>query len=400
MRIAIVIERMETWRGGAETSTSELARLLATRGHDVHFVTTTNVPSFPDAAVHPIPVSASLRPLRTSSFIRKATAFLQRTPFDLVHAIAPLPAADVYQPRGGLVRETVQRNIATRSSAAGRAMKRALMAMNFKQRSLLDLEREVFSEGGPLILAVSQYVAEQCRNFYGAGPPRVRVVFNGVSVVPTPAVERATARASVRAEHHIGEEVMLLLFVAHNFRLKGLEPLMETLGHLVRGGFAGFHLLVVGRDNPIRYQRRLDDLGLRRFMTFTGATQRMAAFFHAADVCVHPTYYDPCSRVVLEALSHGLPCITTKFNGAAEVITDGRQGFVLDSPDDLNAWADRIRQLSSSAVRHKMSEEAQLLRERVSMRRHTEELESIFTEVVDRRQRSGNDLRPWAQRAG
>lgn len=383
MRIAIVIERMETWRGGAETSTSELARLLAARGHDIHFITTTNMPSPPDAVVHPISVSASLRPLRTAAFARKATAFLRQSPFDLVHAIAPLPSADVYQPRGGLVRETVQRNIATRPSAAGRAMKRTLMAMNFKQRSLLELERDVFREGGPLVLAVSQYVADQCRAFYGAVAPRVRVVFNGVSVPPSPAMERSATRASVRAEHHIGEEVMLLLFVAHNFRLKGLEPLMETLACLIRGGFAGFHLLVVGRDNPVRYQRRLNDLGLRQFVTFTGATQRMAAFFHAADVCVHPTYYDPCSRVVLEALSHGLPCITTRFNGAAEAMTDGREGFVVDSPDDLQAWADRIRQLSSTALRCKMSENTAVLRDRISMTRHVDQLDSVFAEVVE-----------------
>jgi len=387
VKIAIVIERMETWRGGAETSTAELSRLLAAQGHSIHFVTTTNVPSSPDAAVHPIRVSASLGPLRTKTFIHKASAFIRRHSFDLVHAIAPLPTADVYQPRGGLVRETLRRNVAMRSSAAGRAMKRALMAVNLKQRSLLDLEKKIFRKDGPLILAVSRYVAEQCEEFYDARPPRVRVVFNGVSAAVASSAEKAAARASVRGEHGLGEEVMLLLFVAHNFRLKGLVPLIETLSRLVRSGLTGVHLLAAGRDNPVRYQRRIEELGLERFVTFTGATQRMAAFFHAADVCVHPTYYDPCSRVVLEALSHGLPCVTTKFNGAAEVMTDGQEGFVVDSPDNLEAWADRIRQLSFPELRRKMSEKAALLRERLSMRRHVEELESVFAETMERKGR-------------
>jgi UDP-glucose:(heptosyl)LPS alpha-1,3-glucosyltransferase len=374
---------METWRGGAETSTSELARLLAARGHAIHFVTTTNVPSPPDAVVHPIRVSASLGPLRTATFIRKASGFIRKNTFDLVHAIAPLPSADVYQPRGGLVRETLQRNIAMRSTAAGRAMKRAMIAMNLKQRSLLELEKDIFRKDGPLILCVSRYVAEQCRAFYHAGPPRVRVVFNGVSAAISPPTEQTAARASVRGEHHLSEDLMLLLFVAHNFRLKGLDPLIETLARLVRGGLAGLHLLVVGRDNPVRYQRRIEELGLQTFVTFTGATQRMAAFFHAADVCVHPTYYDPCSRVVLEALSYGLPCVTTRFNGASEVMTDGQEGFVVDSPDNLDAWVDRIKQLSFSGLRRKMSASALLLRSRLSMTRHVEELDAIFAEVVD-----------------
>ena len=47
MKIAIIIERLESWRGGAETSTLEIARLLAARGHEIHVVTTTNAPSPP-----------------------------------------------------------------------------------------------------------------------------------------------------------------------------------------------------------------------------------------------------------------------------------------------------------------------------------------------------------------
>lgn len=385
MKIAIVIERMEAWRGGAETSTGELARLLAVRGHDVHFVTATNVPSLPDATVHPIRIGAVLRPSRTAAFVRKAGAFLQQHPFDLVHAISPLPAADVYQPRGGLLGEILARNIATRASRTGRAMKRALMAMNFKQRSLLELERETFREGGPLVLAVSQYVADQCRTLYGLGPPRVRVVFNGVITPQAGAEERGTARASVRAQYNVGDGTLLLLFVAHNFRLKGLSPLIDTAARLAQSGFRDFRLLVAGRDSPVRYQRKVQSLGLDQFVTFAGPTQRMAAFFHAADVCVHPTYYDPCSRVVLEALSSGLPCITTRFNGAAEVMQDGREGFIIDSPDDIELWAERIRQLGAPDLRRKASENALLLRDKISMSRHVEELDAVFAETAGRK---------------
>ena len=33
--------------------------------------------------------------------------------------------------------------------------------------------------------------------------------------------------------------------------------------------------------------------------------------YFAADFLVHPTFYDPCSLVVLKALACGLPIITT-----------------------------------------------------------------------------------------
>ncbi|RIK69306.1 MAG: hypothetical protein DCC65_00760 [Planctomycetota bacterium] len=385
MKIALVIERFEPWRGGAETSTQEIARLLAARGHEVHVVTTTNAAPPPDLTMHRIPGGTLLRPLRMAAFIRRSTEFLKARSFDIVHAISPLGTGDTYQPRGGLLGETLERNVATRSSRPRQLLKQALLAMNMKQRSLLDLERHVFREGGPTILAVSNYVARQCERIYGVSSPRVRVVFNGVSVPRVPEGQRQEHRLDIRRQHQVPDGQLLLLFVAHNFRLKGLSPLIETISRLVVSGFESFHLLVVGRDNPIGYQRRLQELGIARFVTFTGPTQRTLNYLHAADVLVHPTYYDPCSRVVLEGLSAGLPCITTAFNGAAEVITDGHDGFVIESPDAVGMWARRIQELSDGDLRRRMSQRALELRERVGMQRHVDELELVFKELVETR---------------
>lgn len=387
MKIAIAIEQMESWRGGAETSTMELARLLALRGHEIHLLTATVAPSPPDLTVHRIPAGAVLRPLKTVAFARKAADFLREHPFDCVLAISPLPSADVYQPRGGLLGETMERNVATRPTATRRAMKRALMSMNFKRQALLELERRIFRPGGPMIAAVSQYVARQCMQTYGAGAPRVRIVFNGVNGATVSDTDRETARSEVRGRYHVPDDTLLLLFIAHNFRLKGLHPLIETLSRLAVSGDRQFRLLIVGRDNPARYQRRIEALGLTPLVTFAGPTQRICSFFHAADVCVHPTYHDPCSRVILEALWHGVPCITTAYNGAAEVLEDGVEGFVIDTPENIGLWARRIQELQSSELRRKMSQKAIGLRDRISMARHVAELEALLAEAAEPRRR-------------
>ncbi|MFQ5410848.1 MAG: glycosyltransferase family 4 protein [Phycisphaerae bacterium] len=383
MRIAVVIERIEIWRGGAETSTMELSRLLTERGHEVHFITTTNSQSLPDITVHTLPRPAVMRSRRTAAFVRHAAAFLNKHDFDIVHAISPLPGADVYQPRGGLLAETMARNVATRSTASRRLFKRAMLAMNVKQRALLELERAIFRPDGPVIACVSDYVARQCATFYEAQPPRTRVVFNGVNIPHLEAQDRLRQRSELRREYGIADDTLLLLFIAHNFRLKGLYPLIETVSRLSVSGFHPFHLLVVGRDNIVPFQRRVHALGLNRYVTFTGPTRRSISFYHGADVCVHPTYYDPCSRVVLEALSAGLPTITTAFNGAAEIMKDGLHGFIIKTPDDVGLWARRIEELASPALRKKMSANAEALRDKISMRRHVEQLEQLFMECAE-----------------
>ena len=63
-----------------------------------------------------------------------------------------------------------------------------------------------------------------------------------------------------------------------------------------------------------------------------------------ADFFVLPTRHDPCSLVVLEALAMGLPVISTRFNGACEIMTDGVHGFVLNDPADVAALADAMRE--------------------------------------------------------
>lgn len=385
MKIAIVIERMETWRGGAETSAMEIARLLTERGHELHVVTSSNAQSLPDITVHSLTCPKVLRSRRMAVFARKAADFLKGQDFDVVHAISPLPCADVYQPRGGLLAETMARNVATRSTASRRLLKRALMAMNVKQRSLLDLERQIFRAEGPVIAAVSDYVARQCREVYGVASPRVRVVFNGIHLADTDPARRRQLREEIRRDHGISEDTLMLLFVAHNFRLKGLYPLLDTASRLVVSGFRKFRLVVAGRDNVVPLQRRAASLGLDGLVTFVGPTRRVTSLFFGADVCVHPTYYDPCSRVVLEALSLGVPVVTTVFNGAAEVIQDGREGFVIESPDNVGLWARRIEDLASPDLRSRMSERALALRDKISMARHVRELETLFEDVVERK---------------
>lgn len=386
MKIGVVIERMEAWRGGAETSTLELCRLLVGRGHEVHVITTSNAQSLPDITIHTIKASAMFPAKRVAMFAKRAAAFIRQQNYDVVHAISLLPEADVYQPRGGLLAETMARNVYTRKTASRRLLKRALMALNVKQRAMVELEKRVFRPEGPVIACVSNYVARQCEEYYGATEPRVQVIYNGVNPRVPEADERASLRRDIRGELNIADDTLLLLFIAHNFRLKGLSPLIDTMSRMVVSGFTNFHLLVVGRDNVVPFQRKVSDLHLNGHITFMGPTQRPAAYFSACDVCVHPTYYDPCSRVVLESLYFGVPAITTSFNGASEVIQDGREGFVIQTPDEVGLWARRITELASPELRRSMSENGIRLRERISMARHVAELDGLFRRIVDKKQ--------------
>jgi UDP-glucose:(heptosyl)LPS alpha-1,3-glucosyltransferase len=140
-------------------------------------------------------------------------------------------------------------------------------------------------------------------------------------------------------------------------------------------------LAVVGRDNPAPYRRLARRLRLADRVRFLGARDDVPSLYAAADVLAHPTWYDPCSRVVLEALVCGLPVVTTRFNGAAEVIEEGKHGVVIDSPRDTAALAAAIERCLEEDVRAACASDAPRMRERLSMARHARELKALYEYV-------------------
>ena len=70
---------------------------------------------------------------------------------------------------------------------------------------------------------------------------------------------------------------------------------------------------------------------MRHRARFLGPVKTMRTLYAAADVFAAPTLYDPFSNACLEALAAGLPVLSTRANGFAEIIVPGVHGEALDS---------------------------------------------------------------------
>ena len=121
-----------------------------------------------------------------------------------------------------------------------------------------------------------------------------------------------------------------------------------------------FKIAVVGHPEFAAYRRLAESLGVADRVIFLGFRAAPKDAYFAADFLVHPTFYDPCSLVALEALACGLPVLTTQYNGAAELLTVPDNGLVVDDPHDAAelggaiarvANADYLRAASGAAWR-------------------------------------------------
>lgn len=388
MRVAIIAEHVDTRRGGAETSVMEMARELSELDLDVTILASGEraaIENLGDALrIERIPVRGFLRVVRSMRFVQRVDALCRKRKFDIVHAVTPCLSCDVYQPRGGLYPEAMLRSLLIEGSPFERVLRLLGRILNPRPRLLRGLENRLLSrEDPPWIAAVSDLVRRQVlerRPEYSEH--KVRVVFNGVGIDPGSEIERGAWRRRVRSRLGIETREPVILFVAHNFRLKGLRQLINALAlQDSRGNPIGAHLIVAGRGKPGLYRRFAQRLGIAGLLHFVGASDDVRELYAAADVLAHPTWYDPCSRVVLEALLCGLPVVTTRFNGAAEILSgcDAQRGLI-DRPD-ASALHDALRHVLEHAALGRTHAGDGALAARLSITRHAEELRELYTQV-------------------
>ncbi len=161
-----------------------------------------------------------------------------------------------------------------------------------------------------------------------------------------------------------------------------MKPLLRALGARNRAGARPIHLLVCGGGHAGPFRRLARSLGIDQAVHFLGFHSDIRECYAASDFFVLPTYYDPCSLVVLEALACGLPVITTLQNGAGELISDGRQGYVLTAPDAHGELVAALDHMTDDSGRGAMSAAAARLGGEQTFDRHASALVKVFQEVA------------------
>jgi UDP-glucose:(heptosyl)LPS alpha-1,3-glucosyltransferase len=170
------------------------------------------------------------------------------------------------------------------------------------------------------------------------------------------------------------------LFNGHDFSRQGLAIAVRAVGCLARES-SPVRLLVVGGEPSLRHLRLVHRLGLDGRVVFVGATDDPVPFYAAADAVVLPTFYDPCALVTLEAAASGLPSVTTQFNGAAELLTEGLDGFVLDDPADYEQLAARLQLLLDPSLRQRMGEAARHTALQHTFQRNCREILAVYHQI-------------------
>lgn len=191
------------------------------------------------------------------------------------------------------------------------------------------------------LIAPSNLCKRGLMDFYEIKENRISVVHTGVDInefsPPSPKEEReARQKMGIEADHfYIG-------FTGPPY-WKGLHYLIQAVARLQKD----IHLAAVNSYDH-SYVRLASRLGIDERVILLPPYNDMSTFYKAVDIFALPSIYDTFSLSVLEAMASGLPVIVSSSVGASEIIEDGKNGFIIDSPNNVRRLAEVIETLASN----------------------------------------------------
>jgi UDP-glucose:(heptosyl)LPS alpha-1,3-glucosyltransferase len=241
---------------------------------------------------------------------------------------------------------------------------------------------------------------EHVQRFHHVPKGRISIVPNAIDAGRLMVAHPGAVRCGFRNKFDLAPGDLVGLFVGHNYWLKGLKPLLEALAarKVASPGARQVKLVVCGGGSVGPFRRMAGRLGIGGEVRFLGFFPDVRACYWSCDFFVSPTYYDPCSLVVFEALACGLPVITTACNGASELMTDGREGYVITAPDARGELIAAIDHMTDEPARAAMSAHAARLGAEQSLDRHVDRMVKVFEEVARSKSRRGPHLARAARR--
>lgn len=329
--------------GGSGIVATELGLELASRGHEVHFITYDNPirldPAHPHILYHEVEVPTYPLfhfPPYTLALASRMAEVAERYSLDLLHVHYAIP----HSISAFLAREmlAVRRRVPFITTLHGTDITFVGAEPSYFPITKLGMEK---SDG---LTAVSEYLRNETVRVFGI-QREIRVIRNFVNCE----IYRP-ARNDARQNPYAPPGVKVLMHLS-NFRpVKRVQDCIRILAEVLRRAPA--FLLMVG-DGPERgsAEQLARELGVDKHVAFLGKQNQVHRLIPLADVMLLPSRLESFGLAVLEGMACGVPAVATRVGGLTELVTHGVDGF-LEPVGDIEAQAARVLELLTDEELH------------------------------------------------
>ena len=346
MKIAFVVHDYHQ-SGGHSRYVTELATRFSA-AHEVHvFANTIQQNGATGIEFHRVPAWRRNALTTILTFPVPATRRLDRV-FDIIHA----------QGLSSLRSDVLTAHICSKGWFTARQEngKSPHWKEHLFDRFISPLEKRIYQNARTAwVIAVSEKTNQELARYYGR-TTRTSVIYHGVDTDRFDPQNRHRHRAEVLRESGLADTDFVFLFVGD--MRKGAMTAIKALQQS-----PGAKLMLVSRTPLSDYEQYARKLGVSDRVAFRPPTDSIERYYAASDAFVFPTPYDAFGMVISEAMASGLPVITSREAGAAELIEDRRDGLLVGSASDAGEVAGHMKRLMAdpglrqslgSAARQKM----------------------------------------------
>jgi UDP-glucose:(heptosyl)LPS alpha-1,3-glucosyltransferase len=288
------IRANKTKHGGAEVYLSRLSVQLKEK-NIYHDIINSNIPKF---------LPSWLRVL-----LFDFQVCFSKSSDDIYFSLERISCPDIYRAGDGVHKKFVQIE-----------KKSKLNPLHFVYQYI---EKKTFNNAKKII-ANSNMVKQEIIDIYGINSNKIEVIYNGVPIKPK------VDFVDIKKEFGLIDE-KIILYIGSGFARKGVKEALELVSKLK---YDDCKFIIVGKEKKMSfYKDYAKSLGIEDRVIFTGARNDVDKFYSMSDIFLFPTRYEPFSNVILEAMSYENVVITTKQNGASEILSPE---FIMETSEDSN----------------------------------------------------------------
>lgn len=310
--------------GGSGVIATELAKLLAEKGYEIHFITS-NIPFrlkriYPNIYYHEVEMThypVFQYPPYDLALANKMAEVINREKIDILHVHYAMPHAIC----AILAKEMVQHDVKIVTTLHGTDITVLGVDPSLTNMIRFGIERS------DRVTAVSKSLVDQTKEMLSVEKD-INVIYNFVDEREY----RERDETHLKSEYNIHKDDKVIIHIS-NFRpVKRVKDVIYAFEKIAKE--VPSKLLLVG-DGP-EYSvvcQLVSELGLRDRVLFLGKQENVAELLSISDLKLLVSQKESFGLVLLEAMACGVPCIGTNAGGIPEVIDQEETGFICEVGD-------------------------------------------------------------------
>jgi N-acetyl-alpha-D-glucosaminyl L-malate synthase BshA len=333
--------------GGSGVVATELGKILARFGHEVHFLAYA-IPYrlneyFENVYYHEVKVMdypLFEYPPYSLALASKLAEIGRYRKLDILHVHYAIPHSISAYLAKEMIKDHHELKIITTLHGTD-------ITLVGKDPSFLDVTRFGI-EKSDAVTAVSNYLRDKTIETFNITKP-IEVIYNFIEELPNQTQKCDELRKKIAPN---GEKIISHL---SNFRsVKRVVDVIEVAYKVIQE--IPIKVMMIG-DGPERSvaEARARELNIAQHISFLGKQDNVFLLLSSSDVFLMPSSQESFGLAALEAMACGVPCVTSNTGGLPELVKEGISGFLADV-GDIDKMANFVLKiLKNDKMREKLS---------------------------------------------